>query len=191
MVERKAKVIPQRWNYEFRDPSAVIEQAFNHAVPTVPVHKHCLWGIQTTKEYERIKRKRLEADFAKLTDEQIIQILEDHPVHAVAIPMNPLDMEKWDELDLLQKYSLTVLDGHHRIRFSPETIKEIPTMIFTVQQAFEVYRKRYKGSVQDFVAQIVGERDEALQSFTKIKESLLPSYVRITPSGLKGWGIEY
>lgn len=189
MVERRAKAIPQRWNYEFRDPSADIEQMFDNQVPVVSVHKRNLWGIQTLQEYERAKRKRLESDMKKGSLEFVKLLLSTHPVHAVAIPMDLYEFSAWGELEPNEKYLLTVLDGHHRIRFSPKEIREIPTMIFTIEQAFATYRRRYKGTIEQFVTQIVAERGEALNSFTRVSDRFLPAAVYISKPADGPWRV--
>ena len=188
-VSATQEPIPIRWNYEFRDPTADIEQMFGHQIPIVPVHKRNLWGIQTLHEYQADKRKHLKKDFKGKSVEEIFTILQEHPVHAVALPMNLFQIDLWDHLDPREKYLLTVLDGHHRIRFSPREIREIPTMVFTVDQAFQTYQRRYRGTIQQFVDQIVAERGEALDSFTRVKDGLLPGSVYISHHTDESWSV--
>lgn len=178
-----------RWNYEFRDPTADIEQTFGHQIPIVPVHKRNLWGIQTLQEYQKDKRKHLEKDFRLKSIDEITAILHEHPIHAVALPIDLFQTDLWDHLDPQEKYLLTVLDGHHRIRFSPREIREVPTMIFTIEQAFQTYQRRYRGTVRQFVDQIVAERGEALDSFTRVKDGLLPGSVYITHLADGSWRV--
>lgn len=165
---------PRRWNYEFRDPNASEESLRALSIPIIHVPRGCHFGIQTVLEYEQQKRKRIEARYNGLSQQEIIELLERYPVHAVAIPQHPSDSSLWTSLENDEVYLLAILDGHHRARYTSPSVKNLPTLVMTVDQASEVYFPRYKKGPAEFVSQVVREMNEALHSFVHAKESLVP-----------------
>ncbi len=190
MVEGQSKGLDHRWNYAYLDPNFRAESLSTPVVRSM-VHKRFFWGIQTTAEYETSKRKRVQKDFASKSPEELLELLSQYPLHTVALPMDLWNPDLWGHLEPGGRYSLTLLDGHHRVRYTPKQLKELPTMIFTVEQAYEAYRKRYKGSVSDFVRQIASEMDEALHSFTKINEAFLPAYANLYQEAGNTWSVGF
>ncbi len=178
MVERRVDVAQQRWNYEFRDPNASTEALIRLEVPKIEVPRKCLYGIQTIEEYEVKKRRRIERHYNGLTQEDKMKLLHENPTHAVAIPFSPYNETLWSELVEDQMYHLALLDGHHRSRYV-RGVTRIPTLVMTVDEAVEVYYKRYHLQAEGLVSQIVREMNEALSSFVRVKESLVPCPVYV------------
>lgn len=168
------RALEHRWNYEFRDPRVSREELIKGDLPKLLVPRNALYGIQTIYEYSTKKRLHLNRDFKGKPIAEIFDILSEHPVHAVAIPHFGSPEVSYVELLDNIPYSLAVIDGHHRIRYSPKSIKSIPTTIFTTKQALRIYHARFRYDHFAFIAQIRAEMAECLHSFTGINPRFEP-----------------
>lgn len=174
--------------YAQRDPSADVNKLLGRIVPVTLVPKMNLFGTQTRFEYDGRKERDIKCDFKNDPD-----LLSEHPIIACALPAFPI--ESVDDFVFLRdggEYRIAVTDGHHRVRFSPHSIVEVPTRILTVIETLIVHRnlQRLLAHTMPYRLQATYETirswsDETIHSFvdTTDKPGLMKYNARIGMQG--------
>lgn len=122
--------------YSVLDPSVDAEHILGYSVPVVDIPRVHLFGIQTRDEYERSKIASVKASYAAHPDH-----LQSNPVLACALPaFRSTDDAAFYEIRSGARYYIAITDGHHRVRYAPRSVREIPARLLTVAEAVQVNR---------------------------------------------------
>lgn len=165
-TERKKHIL-----YSVLDPSTDVEAILGYTVPITPIPRNNLFGIQTRQEYERTKIKSIRDSYAVQPNH-----LESNPILVCALPAFPFQGdEALERIQSDSRYYLTITDGHHRVRFAPHAIREIPGRILTVAEAVKVtpnltdhhYAAAGKSELKVAYNQLVGWMSETIRSFVE------------------------
>lgn len=130
-------LIKKQMLYHVLDPSADVEKILGYSVPVTQIPRRHLFGIQTVEEYERVKRKSITA-----STEQDENYLDTHPILVCAVPITHRSPQDFAEIISLEKYQLTLIDGHHRTRFAPRGTKTMNGRIVTINEGVTVLNNK-------------------------------------------------
>lgn len=117
--------------YAVNDPSVAVEEILGYKVPVVRIPRMNLFGTQTRDEYEKQKIACIKSDYRNTPN-----LLEEHPVLACAVPVFRFSgVEPLKAIIPGQRYFIALTDGHHRVRYAPREVREIPGRVVTVEEA--------------------------------------------------------
>jgi hypothetical protein len=153
-------------------------------IPRCHLHK-----TQPNGEFRKQSREHIEELYERLG----LKVLELYPLFVTAVPISlqyPLD-----QINSEIPFYLTIIDGHHRERYYPKNLPNVPFQcrIFTVAQTVQLYRTSSistnlnSQSTMEFFETLNNWRIEALKSLTDTVPFYNPpgsTKLLLSPSGL-------
>ncbi len=169
----------KKFRYFSKDPQTLLtevkEQPHRGVIPI-----DVLYGTQALTEYSNKKRRQVEINYHNHGK----ALLEQFPIITTAIPCADCnDLDLFTSIFPDVKYSVVLLDGHHRVRYGPLFgIRHFPAIILSPLQTTIVYGKtdvfETIGIINDWV-------NNSLRSFSQKNSSLsIPNFVSFKKEGL-------
>lgn len=140
-----------------------------HGSP-LSIPRSFLWGTQRADEYSKRKRRLAEKEYKKRGKDFLLE----NPIIICALPIRRGGIQ------------LAIVDGHHRVRYAPSHMHEIPALVFSPKQLVKVMnegRTREKRfNKETYVAKLNCDIADATGSFNSMPENKQPRYITFASS---------